>query len=362
MIDEPGLQIANTIMYEGYLLYPYRATALKNRQRWHFGVLYPRPFCELEQANDAWLMQAECLASADITRESPQLQVRVRFLQLMEESAVERDVVLQEESFVQLQNVPKTQSFAFPGLNGSVELSALQLAGNNWKLIVRISNDSKWSEGNREAALAHSLISTHAILTVREAKFISNIDPPAELIPLMSKCSNIGCWPVLLGKTGQFNTMLAAPIILYDYPRISPQSPGDHFDCTEIDEMLALRIATLTDEEKLEMSRDQRTRAMLERTHGLSNSQLSDLHGRAEKQVSAIFRPGQPVRLRPRGRSDIFDLALDGKTAVVESVECNFENQIYVTVTVDEDPGRDLGRLGRPGHRFFFRPEEVEPI
>ncbi|HYG75149.1 MAG TPA: hypothetical protein VEK08_09125 [Planctomycetota bacterium] len=361
MIDEPDLQIANTILYEGYLLYPYRATALKNRQRWHFGVLYPRPFCEREQANDAWLIHSECLASAEVT-ERAQIQVRVRFLQLIEDNAVEREVLLDEVTFQEIQSAPKTQRFSFPGVDGSIELSATLLTENIWKLIVRTSNDSRFSEGNREEALAHSLISTHAILTVRLAKFISAIDPPAELQTLISECRNIGCWPVLLGKTGQLNKMLTAPIVLYDYPRISPQSQGDHFDCTEIDEMLALRIATLTDEEKLQMSQDERTRVMLERTHGLSNGQLLNLHGQVEKQRSEIFRPGQHVRLRPRGRSDIFDLALDGKTAVVESVECNFENQIYVTVTVDEDPGRDLGRLGRPGHRFFFRPEEVEPL
>jgi hypothetical protein len=68
------------------------------------------------------------------------------------------------------------------------------------------------------------------------------------------------------------------------------------------------------------------------------------------------------VRLRPTGRADIFDLELRGKEATVISVEVNLEGQTYLTVTVDDDPGRDLGRAGQPGHRFFFRPEEVEPL
>lgn len=78
--------------------------------------------------------------------------------------------------------------------------------------------------------------------------------------------------------------------------------------------------------------------------------------GRAE------VRSGDRVRLRPRGRADIFDLALAGKVATVESIEEDYDGRAYVAVTVDDDPGRDLGALRLPGHRFFFSPEEVEPL
>ena len=76
----------------------------------------------------------------------------------------------------------------------------------------------------------------------------------------------------------------------------------------------------------------------------------------------AEIRQGDRVRLRPRGRADIMDLALAGKAATVASIEQDFEGQVYLAVTVDDDPGKDLGALRQPGHRFFFRPEEVEPL
>jgi hypothetical protein len=81
-----------------------------------------------------------------------------------------------------------------------------------------------------------------------------------------------------------------------------------------------------------------------------------------EKVLSAgiELKPGDRVRLCPRGGADIFDLALAGKTAVIASIEQDFENRIHLAVTVDDDPGRDLGLTGKPGHRFFFGPDEVE--
>ena len=77
---------------------------------------------------------------------------------------------------------------------------------------------------------------------------------------------------------------------------------------------------------------------------------------------SAEVRPGDRVRLRPRGRADILDLALAGQTATVESIEQDYEGRVYLAVTVDADPGKDLGTLRQPGHRFFFRPEDVETL
>src|SRR5262249_28942842 len=71
---------------------------------------------------------------------------------------------------------------------------------------------------------------------------------------------------------------------------------------------------------------------------------------------------GDRVRLRPRGNADVFDLALRGKTATIESIEQDYEDRIYLAVTVDDDPGKDLGAEGKPAHRFFFGPDEVEPL
>jgi hypothetical protein len=77
---------------------------------------------------------------------------------------------------------------------------------------------------------------------------------------------------------------------------------------------------------------------------------------------AAELRVGDHVRLRPRGSADIMDLALAGKTAVVQAIEQDFEDQIQVAVVLDDDPGRDLGLLRQPGHRFFFRLDEVEEV
>jgi len=74
------------------------------------------------------------------------------------------------------------------------------------------------------------------------------------------------------------------------------------------------------------------------------------------------LREGDRVRLRPRRRADILDMALDGKEATIEAVEQDFDGRIYLAVVVDDDQGRDLGLLRQPGHRFFFEPEEIEPI
>jgi hypothetical protein len=74
------------------------------------------------------------------------------------------------------------------------------------------------------------------------------------------------------------------------------------------------------------------------------------------------LKQGDRVRLRPRAGGDVFDLALAGKVAVIEAIEQDYEGKAHLAVVVDDDPGRDLGMLRQPGHRFFFAPEEVEPL
>jgi len=125
-----------------------------------------------------------------------------------------------------------------------------------------------------------SLVSAHTLLGVADGQFVSLLEPPEELKALATSCENIGAWPVLVGAEGVRDTMLASPIILYDYPQIAPESPGDLFDGTEIDEILALRIMTMTDDEKREMrTTDVRARKILERTEALPMEHLAKLHG-----------------------------------------------------------------------------------
>ncbi len=151
------------------------------------------------------------------------------------------------------------------------------------KLTVRISNTTpfeKATKKSRDEALAHSLVSAHVVLFVQNGEFISLLEPPDEMTEAAATCRNIATYPILVGENGERNCFLSSPIILYDYPEIAPESAGDLFDGGEIDEILTLRILTMTDDEKREMqSVDERSRKMLERTENLSAEQLMKMHG-----------------------------------------------------------------------------------
>jgi hydrogenase maturation protease len=107
---------------------------------------------------------------------------------------------------------------------------------------------------------------------------------------------------------------------------------------------------------------------MLERARTTSPEELARLHGieRSRRTASvvgdALVAAGSRVRIRPRKGADAFDLLLDGKIARVESVERDFDDRTLLAVTIEDDPGRDLGRAGMPGHRFFFHPDELEAV
>ena len=125
-----------------------------------------------------------------------------------------------------------------------------------------------------------SLVSTHTILNIRQGEFVSLLDPPEAYREEAAHCKNLGTWPVLAGEEGSKDTLLSSPIILYDYPQIAPESGGDYYDGTEMDEMLALRVLTLTEQEKQEMRNgDPRARLILERTESLSQEHLMKVHG-----------------------------------------------------------------------------------
>jgi hypothetical protein len=290
---EPAERIARAVLYEGYLLYPYRASSLKNRKRWTFGTVEP-----------GGSVGTEVLVESV---RPPRVAVRLRCLREGEE----KEAPLEAR--------------------------------------VEACGEGLYKVGVRVEARDEPLVSCHALLGVEDGAFVSMTDPRSAV------CRRNGFWPVLVRS----DLVLASPILLPDHPRIAPESPGDLFDGTEIDEILSLRIRTLGDGEKEEIRRgDARARRLLERTEALSADDLRALHG-AKRD---FFRAGDRVRLRPRGRADILDLALDGKEATVVAVEEDLEGRRYVAVTVADDPGSDLGREGFPGHRFFFRPEEVEPL
>jgi hypothetical protein len=335
---QPLEKIAAAVLYEGFLLYPYRKSSVKNRHRWHFGTLGPAG------GPDPSGMQTECLVEGS---EAVSIRIKIRFLQDETECEVE------------LPGLPARHEFCFPPARFAVEVATVRLTAALLQFTVRIHHTGD----------AGPMLSTHTMLAVTGGAFVSLLDPPEEYRAAARDCRNIGTWPVLAGPEGERLLMLSSPIILYDYPQIAPESAGDFFDGTEIDEMLTLRVLTLSDNEKQELrAADDRGREILERTETLPPEQLQKLHGAVRNLRAASkleFREGDRVRLHPAGpharnRADIFDIALDGKVAVVESVERDFEDRIHLAVTIEDDPGRDFGLARQIAHRFFFSPDEVE--
>jgi hydrogenase maturation protease len=379
-------KLARALLYEGYLLYPYRRSSLKNRYRFPFGTLYPRAFCEVD--SDRWWCETVGLAEA--TDAHTQIEVRLRFLQLASiedagdadaETVIEREVAVAPMLLARLLEQPLTQAFSFTSggstVEGELQLSASPCEAGVVQVSARLINVSTYDNRERDLVLQRSLLSAHTLFGLEGGAFISACDPPAHLAQLARSAASQGVWPVLVGPAGARDVLLSSPIVVSDYPQIAPESPGDLFDSTEMDEILSLRILTLTDDEKRELAAaDPRARALLARTEALSAARLSSLHGTfrgsdgvvdppqpaAPSEVlvgAAVLRVGDKVRLKPGPDADAFDLLLRDKIATIHSLEQDFEDQIYLTVTIDEDPGRDLADHG---HRFFFRPTEVEPF
>jgi hypothetical protein len=349
-------KIAEAVLYEGYILYPYRPSSVKNQQRWNFGALCPESYSLAQRGTENWTMQTECLVE-----QTPRtkLEIKVRFLHLLTravgqviancqlpiadcghrelslsdailhfqcvrslevngqlfqtwQEAVERDIYLPS---LKLDSEPHRKTFSFSSsetveplideesgeivgviirnqhsIEGTIEVKAVDngqsAIGNRQsptKVSVQILNRTPFADADqksRDEALMRSFVSTHTILGVHDGEFVSLLDPPEEFSQAAGGCSNIGTYPVLAGEDGSRNCMLSSPIILYDYPQIAPESAGNLFDGTEIDEILTLRIMTLTEEEKREMrGADDRARQILERTETLPVEQLMKMHG-----------------------------------------------------------------------------------
>lgn len=278
--------IARALLYEGITLYPYRNSVLKNQQRFNFGVLLPQPFCEAAKNGDTWFQQTQCLLQAEA---SARLRICVRFLQLHDHSVLERECRLPETA---IKPGTWTQTFCWSGeqeVFAEIRLDCEKVAADLYRVTLRNRNATVMSNPDaslREEALPFGMLAVHSILTVKDGTWISLLDPPPQVQGSAAGCENIGAWPVLAGNSSLQNTMLSSPIILYDYPQIAPESTGDFFDGLEIDELLMLRILTLTDEEKQAMREsDQPAREILARAENLPAEQLLKLHGawRAQK-------------------------------------------------------------------------------
>jgi hypothetical protein len=302
-------KIAAAVLYEGYILYPYRPTAIKNRQRWNFGTLYPRIYAEAQRPQEPFRLVSECLL---VPGHSASLDIKVSFLQLLPGPRIISDDLqtLVDPSLDWDEAIERTSDHCglnlgdtlgaplslhinpTPNLAARLTINALCLPGGICKLHLELENISplpSGAEARRDEALPQSLVSAHLLLGLTDGEFISLLEPPDLYSADAKACTNTGVFPVLAGEEPERSILLLSPSLMYDYPKTSPESAGDFFDGTEMDEMLTLRVLTLTDAEKDEMrSGDPRARRILERTEALTGEEMLKTHG--------ILRPMREIR------------------------------------------------------------------
>jgi hypothetical protein len=433
--------VADAVLYEGYVLYPYRASSRKNQARFQWGVLTPPAFSERE-GSERWSTRTECLVAPG---RDPVLTVRIRCLQAQHrrcensasepvphlevdgvvhmdwDEAIDRVVEVEPRPLSSLEKSTHLVPFSFPAgaaselvkaadgsvvgcfvrtreyVAGLVRVAAERPDGSLpfIKVTVGVENVTNWSGSglHRDDAMGQSLIAVHTMLAIDDGYFVSLLDPPDEAGGVARLCKSEGSYPVLIG---QGDVVLSSPIILYDHPEVAAQSPGDLYDSLEIDEILALRVMTLTDEEKSEArGTDPRAAAIIDRCDDMSAETLSSLHGQMrpvevpiwsepasalsevpwwDPEVDASFDPwtetvwvagvaitkGSAVRLRPSHRADAHDIFLVGMDATVAGVFTDVDGDQHVAVTVDDDPATD--ELAWQGRYLFFHPDEIEPL
>ncbi|MGH9280315.1 MAG: hypothetical protein ACRD12_19725 [Acidimicrobiales bacterium] len=450
MTFEAAAQVAEAVLYEGYVLYPYRASAGKNKLRWQFGVIAPRDFAETDPSED-WAMQTECPMEFG---KSTCLDVKVRCLRVQQrqlerivdsgayepvdmldvdgtlltawDEAVEEEIdvpglwladLFEAERVVDVELPSFLQMESTDGgritrrrhpLSVRVRVAAVR-EDTPWPLArisVRIENVTDWSAvaPERDAVMRRSLAAVHTLMAVTNGAFISMFDAPEFAKASAAECVNLHTWPVLIGDSGQRDVVLSSPVTLYDYPSVAPESIGDFYDSTEIDEMLALRVMTLTDEEKREArGTDARAAAIIDRCDVIPDEVFERLHGTVrylrdvtsssgpepepggaaeddqpkpwwDPGVDASVNPfedqvwigpvqvgrGTKVRLRPSRRADAYDMFLIGRDATVEGVFQDVDGNTQVAVSVLDDPMAELAQWH--GRFLYFYPDEVEPL
>lgn len=443
--------VADAVLYEGYLLYPYRASSQKNQARWQFGILGPPGAAEAGAGEDPG-MSADCLLSpgphADV-------EIHLRFLQLQTrtaekaddagnfspvaelaigasrwltwDEAVEQEITLGPFPVAQLARealrlpveIPAGEEIEDLGdgtgrtagrlvrrrhaLRGELTLDSTGLTRGLQRLRVSVANTAEPAAepGNRQDAIAASFIGAHVLLSLRDADFLSLLDPPGWAQDAVADCSQHRCWPVLAGPEGQTDVLLVSPIILYDHPAVAPESPVALYDSTEIDEILTLRVLTLTEEEKSEArATDPRAAAIIDHCEAMSPEELQQLHGilrnpRAVEfpdsrgsaagtggdppawwtpESEALVQPsldavlingvpvarGSRVRVNPSRRADAQDLFFAGQTGRVTSVHFDVDGSTHVGLVLEKDPAADLHE--GYGRSFYYAPEELEPL
>ncbi len=365
--------IADAVLYEGYLLYPYRASSSKNQSRWQFGVLGPPQASPASFAEDPH-MSLQCLVAGPLGHDT-EVRVLLRFLQLQVRSVERRDgtghqpvdqlvvdgrtLLSWDEAFEcevpipayalagaldgpldavrSLVDIPGSEETEpVTGANGEAvgrivrRRSTLQAAvtvraepvAGQVRLSVTVENTHPHEVDGKDAAIRVSTIGTHVLVVADGCEFVSLLEPPAEAVAAVEECRQRRCYPVLVGPVGSSDVVLGSPIILYDHPEIAEQSAGALFDSTEIDEILTLRVMTMTEAEKAEArATDPRAAEIIDRCDQMSPETLRDLHGVLRNPHGVPVEPGvDDVRGGfdqgfDRGGEIGFELGLDGSPA-----------------------------------------------
>ncbi len=394
--------LVSSLLYEGYALYPYTPGSTKNATPTPFGIVYP-PAYAARNASTFDHLRVECVLSA---AEAAEVGATVRFLHGAGErhAAVERRLELAGRPVAELaadRGVGTEVEFdAEPPLRGRVRLRAepLDVIDGEGRQLVRlrccVHNSTELDhdlarEMDRPAALAASLLSTHVVLEASGGRFVSPLERDGIAGAAVAGCENANTWPVL--ATPGDDAVLAAPILLPDHPSLAPESLGNLFDNTEIEEALLLHVQVLSDEEREQIAgQDPTVREMIERARAATPEQMISLHGRLESKDPALqltpplppdpgpaaepghpnpgeatleidgvtFRKGGKVRLRPGTDRDVYDRMLDGRTATIERLYIDYEDGAHVAVTIDDDPAQELFR--ETGRYLFFKAAELE--
>ncbi|TDC57160.1 hypothetical protein E1281_05845 [Actinomadura sp. KC345] len=308
--------VADVVLYEGYLLWPYRRSALKNQRRWTIGGVYPRPYAE--KAGDHWTVCAEFLMEEPGDSD---VEFTLRFLHAVHRQVMDGDTPVDEvragdETFTTWQEAREREITSgrvsvarllrspvrFPvavaagtdeeeigggvrftrlwrRVDGTVEISAVAAGDGLVRLRVEVVNTGPGED--RDGAVHAAMLCAHVVARAGGGgAFVSPSDPPEPMADAAATCVSDGLWPVLAGPPGSHDTVLASPIVLYDWPQVAPESPGDLFDGTEIDRLLILGVLSLGDGERREMAAtDPRAAEILERCASLSSGELLALHG-----------------------------------------------------------------------------------
>jgi len=429
--------VADAVLYEGYLLYPYRANSRKNQSRWQFGVLGPRG-AETDGIGENDTLSAQVLVQP---HGDAAVSGVVRFLQLQHrgaeralddgrfepvdelvagarswlswDEAVPREVPFGPSDLTKL---PQQYTIPISVGGGSdveivdcgrlvrtrrtihVELTIVaEHVGELVRLTVSVRNSTA-SAADKDDAIALSLIGTHLVAEVADGEFVSLLEPHPWAAGAAADCRHHRCFPVLAGPPGERDLVLVSPIILYDHPEIAEQSEGALYDSTEIDEILSLRVMTMTDEEKAQArATDPLAAQIIDRCDSMSPEAMRNLHGvlrnpHVASDESALIpeipegidwwdpladnavRPeidavlvngvritrGSRVRLRPSRRADAQDLFFADRIARVTSVHEDVDGDQHIGVVLEDDPAADLHDWY--GRYLYFAPDEVEPL